>query len=285
MRHSIFKTFRKFSMLFSGLGLRKKFPLVNTIFKKINRSLSSDSVKIDGHVLFIDQDDSLALTVNGIYEPEETNLLKQIIKPGNVVLDLGANIGYFTLLFARLVGPNGKVYAFEPHPTTYSLLKKNIQANGYGNVTSYQKAVSNRSGELVLYVDKFSNVDHRIYPSETRTEEIRIETVRLDDFFPNLSLVNFIKVDTQGAEALILSGMKNLLQRNKECTLLMEFWPYGLKEIGSDPEAFYDALRSLGFSVFDIDQPSGLEQQVTLAELLERYPVESRKHTNLLCKQ
>ena len=84
-------------------------------------------------------------------------MIKQEVKEGNNVIDIGANIGYFTLLFAKLVGPNGKVFAFEPDPTNFSILKKNIEENNYDNVILSQKAISDKTETTKLFLCKFSN--------------------------------------------------------------------------------------------------------------------------------
>src|SRR3989344_9219581 len=107
--------------------------------RKLIRYMKSPMTVIDGHTVYVDPVDSLRLTTRGYYEPYLTRVFDQHIKKGDTVLDIGANIGYHTLHFARLVGETGKVYAFEPHPSNFALLKKNIEANGYKNVVLVQK--------------------------------------------------------------------------------------------------------------------------------------------------
>ncbi len=94
------------------------------------RDGSGGPVRVLGHRMFLDRFDSLSLSVVGRHEQCITELVQQIIKPGDIVLDIGANIGYYTLIFARCVGPTGHVYAFEPDPGSFALLQKNVQING-----------------------------------------------------------------------------------------------------------------------------------------------------------
>src|SRR3989344_3364089 len=93
-----------------------------------------NSVEVMGNKIFLDDHDSLRLSILGVHEPYQTEIIMKNVKRGDVVLDVGANIGYYTLLFAKLVGPEGIVFAFEPDPTNFSILKKNVETNNYTNV-------------------------------------------------------------------------------------------------------------------------------------------------------
>ena len=92
--------------------------------------------------------------INGSYESRTTEMFRKVVKKGDVVVDIGANMGYFTLLASRLVGREGKIYAFEPEPVNYGLLVKNIGINGYKNIVPVQKAVSDRTGTTRLFINK-----------------------------------------------------------------------------------------------------------------------------------
>jgi tRNA G37 N-methylase Trm5 len=119
--------------------------------------LRERTVDVDGHFFYLDPHDSLGLSVMGSFEPAETELMRQRVRPGATVLDIGANIGYFTLLMARCVGPSGHVYAFEPEPKNFELLQHNVRRNNYANVTCGQaaKAISVESGKfLILYATR-----------------------------------------------------------------------------------------------------------------------------------
>lgn len=140
MRKILLSVYKEGVKILSGHRIRNFYP-VKVINSFIISHLKSNFAEVQGHKMFLDSKDSLRLSIHGIYEPLETELAKKEVKKGNVVLDIGANIGYYTLIFAKLVGEDGKVFAFEPDPTNFALLKKNVEMNGYKNVMFVQKAV------------------------------------------------------------------------------------------------------------------------------------------------
>src|SRR5262249_15912979 len=117
------------------------------------------------------------------YEPFETELLLGHLNPGDVVLDLGANLGYYTLLFARRVGPTGKVFAFEPDPDNFALLEENVARNGYDNMVLARKAASDKSGTAQLYRSADNQGDQRLYDTDGKRPCIEVESITLDEFF------------------------------------------------------------------------------------------------------
>jgi len=200
MRKIMLSIYKKAVKILSGHGIGNFYP-IKVIHSFVISYLKSNFAEVQGHKMFLDSKDSLCLSINGVYEPFETELVKKEIKKGDVVLDLGANIGYYTLIFGKLVGKRGKVFAFEPDPTNFSLLKKNVEMNGYKNVELVQKAVSNKTGKIKLYLCEDNKGDHRIYNSHDGRQSIEIEAIRLDDYFKNYNgAVDFIKMDIQGAE-------------------------------------------------------------------------------------
>jgi len=107
------------------------------------------------------------LVKNGIHEKLETEYIFRTIKNGNVVVDLGANIGYFTLIFAKLVGIEGQVIAFEPELSNFKILQKNIKKNHYKNTIAENLAISNKILEAKLFLSKTNTGSHRMYKSKT----------------------------------------------------------------------------------------------------------------------
>jgi FkbM family methyltransferase len=238
-----------------------------------------------GHVLFLDSRDSLGLAwLKGNSEPFETELLKAHVGRGDVVLDLGANIGYYTLLFASLVGPEGKVFAFEPDPTNFDLLTRNVRRNGYTNVVPVPAAVGDRTGKLRLFLCEENRGDHRTYDSGDGRPSVEVDVVRLDDYLKDFERpIAFVKMDVQGSEPAVLSGMAGLLQRNPRMKLATEFWPFGLHRSGSSAEAFLQALEGQGFALHVIDEAAQRVAPADWEELLRTYVVEKQNYTNLLC--
>jgi len=209
------------------------------------------SVQVFGKTLYLDRSDSLNLSIHGIFEPHETELVARLVKKGDVVIDIGANIGYYTLLLAQCVGETGRVYAFEPHPANAALLRRTIAESGYQNVVVEEKAVSINSGPITLYESADGSVDHRIVESDGKA--LCIQAVSLDDYFAAGEIVNFIKMDIQGAEGWAIKGMAKLLARSPEVALLSEFEPWGLAQSGIGPRGYLDLLAEHGFAVYEVD--------------------------------
>lgn len=232
----------KLKKMFGGYGLRK-----NRFVVWLINAIKPRRVVADGHVFYLNRNDTAILEamIAGNYEPEETTKYKSIIHKGDVVLDIGANIGYFTLLFARAVGSSGLVYAFEPDPTNFKLLQKNIETNGYANVKAFNYAVSDSIRKGFLYLNDYNAGDGRIFGSENDRKAVPIEIISLDEKFPELR-PNFVKIDTQGAEIGILKGMKNIIKFVP--VLSIEYWPYGLNKTGSAGQDLCDLLTKYGFA-------------------------------------
>ncbi len=178
-----------------------------------------------------------------ITERQERALLMEFIRPGMTVVDVGANIGFYTGFLAKLVGETGRVYAFEPSPYNFELLTRYTRSS---NVTAAQAAVGDKTGEISLYLSDKLNVDHRTYQSGEGRTEIRVPSYRLDDYFKDQK-VDFIKMDIQGFEYQALLGMKNILRSNTNIKLIMEFWPWGLIKAGGSAEELVDLLKQLDF--------------------------------------
>jgi FkbM family methyltransferase len=215
----------------------------------------------------------------GLFEPRETQAVLGSVRRGNTFVDVGANVGYYTLLAAKLVGEEGRVFAFEPDPESFALLERNVRLNGFGNVVLEQKAVSNEPGTLRLYLAPENKGDHRIY--ETRGEErpfVEVEAVTLDDYFrDDPRRIDFVKIDTQGADFAILEGMTGIFDANERMLVSVEFWPYGLREFGDDPKDMLDFATERDFRLFDYRAG-----EVEPEWLLRTYRLEEYMFTNLL---
>lgn len=176
-------------------------------------------------------------------ESFEINLIKNIIKKNDTVIDIGANIGFYTKLFAHIVGPQGRVYAFEPDPKNFHHLKKNTQS--LKNVIIENKAISAYSGKIKLYHSEL-NVDHRVYPNKNCTNYQEIECTSIDDYFSNFNMpeIHLIKIDIQGYEPYAIKGAIDTIKNNKSLKLITEFWPYGLNEVGSSAIEYFNLLQN-----------------------------------------
>jgi len=173
--------------------------------------------------------------------------LKQIIKPGMTILDIGANIGFYTKFFADLVGESGKVYAFEPEELNFKRLKRIISK--YKNVVIEKAAVGNESGNIKLYHSRDLNVDHQTYDIGENREVSEIRSVALDDYFAKDEIIDFIKIDIQGYDYFAISGMKKTIARSEKLTMLGEFWPFGLIKAGVHYNDYISLLQELGLNL------------------------------------
>ncbi len=266
----------------SGYGL-PRFRFVRAAERLVRAALHAEVTTVLGHRMRLDAKDRGELAIHGVYEPLATDLVQAELRPGDVALDVGANIGYYTLIFARGVGPAGRVFAFEPEPGNFALLEENVAANGYRNVTLARLAVSDRAGRAQLYLDADNAGDCRMYDSHDQRPCVDIETVPLDDHFASLDRVDLIKMDIQGAEPAALRGMRGLLERHRQVKLLVEFWPYGLQLFGADPKEFLSALREAGFALWNLNERRGRVERTEVAELLAEYPPALDSATNLFC--
>ena len=210
--------------------------------------------------MYLDKLDNLHLSINKDWEPFQTNIIEKLVKKGEVVFDIGANIGFYTLLFSKLVGENGKVYAFEPDPETFSLLKRNIGENNINNVVLINKAVSNKEEKIDFYILESNTSGNSVFKEnldKVASKSIKVDSVSLDEFFGKNFKVDFVKLDIEGSELKALQGMSKILKNSKNPTLVTEFCPVALnavsKDINANAKTYLELLNSLGFKIFDID--------------------------------
>ncbi|HET8580410.1 MAG TPA: FkbM family methyltransferase [Nitrospiraceae bacterium] len=191
--------------------------------------------------------------VSGHYQEEVVALYRSLLRPGMIVVDVGAHAGYHTLRFARLVRPTGRVIAFEPSPATFSALRRNIVRRRLSNVTLEQKAVTCGTGKAPLYYS-YSSLGHSIVPSLASGEHTLVDCVSLDRYCEAIGInnVNLIKINAEGAEVDVLSGMQSLLQRSADPWVIAEFSPKYLKAAGYPPSRLIDFLLGLGFQIYEI---------------------------------
>lgn len=245
------------------------------------------SINVMGHKMYVDSSDEgvgQPLIKFGVFGELQTKHFKEQIKKGMTVLDIGANIGYYTLIAARLVGDEGKVIAFEPDPTNFALLKKNVEGNGYKNVILVQKAVSNKAGEVKLFLRAGNLAGHHLYDAHDGNKFVTVSAITLDEYLENenLNKIDFVKMDVEGAEWGVLQGMRNLIEKNNDVKIVLEFWPAGMRRFGIGPEKCINELTSRGFILFDIDDSIGKIHPTDIDRLIQKYTGDLL-HTNLFC--
>lgn len=219
--------------IFANRGLRR-LPLASKVVDWMNRN-KTEITTIYGQKLCLDATNSMNLKRWHFYEKEESDRLHDLIKPGMTVIDVGANIGYYSTMLAALVGKEGWVFAYEPHPTNFALLRTNREINKQWQLYIRNVAVSSIEGWLYLMLSPISSGMHTLEKAmlerETyrTTERLEVRTVMLDEerkyqYHTNgrMSGVDFMKVDVEGHEVEVLEGAEQLLNAC-EPILMMEY--------------------------------------------------------------
>lgn len=231
------------------------------------------------HLVYVDaRDISLlpSLVVRGYWEPGVTRALLRLVRPGQRVIEVGANVGWYSLLLAAGVGPTGDVTAFEANPRVVELLQRTLAANGYGRVRVVPLAVADAPGRRTLHRLARQQGSSSLYPFtdaelavwyDTATP-LAVDATSLDAFLGADSRpVDLVKIDAEGAEPLILAGMTRLLARSPQVQIVLEFLPAVLARAGHDPGAFLQSLVQQGFRLHAIDRRGGC-RPTTIADLL-----------------
>jgi len=176
-------------------------------------------------------------------------IMENNLKPGSIFIDIGAHIGYFTLLAAKLVGSKGRVYAFEPEPKNHELLSKNVKENGYQNVSVIKKCVSSRCGLVDFFISKDSGTHSTKIATGKKTIS---ESVTLDKFCRDrkISKIDLIKIDIEGGEINSFDGMKNVVKKSRSVKLIAEYVPSYIEKSGNTPKIFMDKLCDIGMRKF-----------------------------------
>ena len=230
---------------------------------------------VHGRPFYVDTRDNIVsfeILFRRTWEPRETSLLGSIIEPGDYIVDIGGHIGYYAVMFGAAVGPTGRVLAVEPDPDNAAVLRMNVAINKLeGVVTIVEAAAGERSSSADLYRAETRNRgDHRMYRAGINRSTVTVQVIAIDDSTAGWGRVDLIKMDIQGYEPHALKGMLGTLRSNDNVVLVTEFWPAGMRLSGSDPAAFLEELRALGFVFFTMTREGSLAPAGEEA-LLARY--------------
>ena len=220
MRNILFTTVNGMLKPFKGRGLSHT-KLGKFVYEKVFVPNKPSYVKVEGFKLYIHKGEDLlsdSLLISKEYEPIETKVIKGLVKEGDVVVDAGAKIGYYTVLLSRAVGPTGKVYAFEPGKECFDILSRNVAENKCANVVLVNKALSGKDGEIKFYVNEKDKASSSML-EETKHlgTEVIVECTTLDNVVAED--VDFMKMDVEGAELDCLIGAKSLLKTCKQMVI------------------------------------------------------------------
>lgn len=228
-----------------------------------------------GQKIYVDtRDVSIAphLLLDGRWETWIEDVLMPLVKPGMRVLDVGANVGYYTLRMADAVGPLGHVFAFEANPSLFRLLQKSVSVNGYDDrVRLHCNAAFDAAGEVTLAVDPaFSGGGHLTsgVAAQVREEVHTVPAVTIDSMIPPGVTIDIAKIDVEGAEVQALGGMQRILAESRSIALVFEFDTDRVAR-AVDPRQFLERLAADGFTLASLEHqgPSG---PLSPAQVLER---------------
>jgi FkbM family methyltransferase len=214
--------------------------------------------------------------VMGFHEYPSVQWCRRLIRRGSTVLDIGSHIGYYSWILSDITGPEGKVYSFEASPENFPVLVHNLQATRATNVEPIHAAVADRAGTLPLHVSP-GHSNHSLVRGYTDSKEIvHVPAVTIDGWLSarGVSRISFVKIDTEGAEIMVLEGMREVIRNSPDLTMLVELNPRAHRAAGRPPQKLLEVLADLGFETREIDEWGRLNPPLTLAEPATR---------NLLC--
>ena len=262
------KTLGKAIKPLSDIGLGK-MPGVSPLYKFIWKHFGPKGIrltKVNGFKMYVVcRDWAVAPTMlfNHVWEPVETKICKQHIKEGMTVVDAGAYIGYYSILASKLVGSRGKVYAFEPSPECLELLYKNIEINNCKNIQVFTKAVTDKVGYTMFYVNP-QNLSGSSTARSFQGPQIEVPTTTLDEAIGN-QRVDFIKMDIEGTEPKAIRGMNKVIRNNSQLKMIIEASTLGLADTSSSFEGYIKFLQS-HFKLYIIGN-SKLKGEVNLQDI------------------
>jgi FkbM family methyltransferase len=212
----------------------------------------------DGQLIFVDPTDEQltpSIVAYGLWEFWIERVIRKLLRPGDRVIDVGANVGYYTLVMSSVIGPKGRLDAFEANPRMARLLRRTVSCSGRSEFVSvHEKIVADRAGVMHLNVsDRFAgagNVAENGWGIGEDTEVVECEAVRLDDLAPE-GAVDLLRIDTEGSEVLILNGAMGILARSPTIKLCIE-WHVGMMSARGDVTALIAALTQMGFKFWRI---------------------------------
>ena len=239
--------------------------ILRRLLQEISPRTAADDVRLPwGLRIALDQGDTVseAIRHQGMYDLVTTEVLWRLTSRGERTVDVGANIGYVTSLFAVRTGPTGQVFAFEPHPKTYLVLQRNATRwsaqPGCGRITSVQAALSDADGTAVLDTleGRDSNASHARISSGGLG--VQVQALRFDSHFAAKNVFGVVKVDAEGHEAAIFAGMAKHLRSGRIRDMVYE-------ENAGYPAASHEVLESAGYTLFAFREQLSGPQMVAAA--------------------
>jgi FkbM family methyltransferase len=254
------RVLRRMAEILGVIGRRLGFsriPLLKTLYLRVAQVVLPDHdvwVSVDGQSMLIPSPRrsvvSRMVYLFGVWEEPVTQILRKEIYPGMTALDIGAHIGYFTLILAKRVGKDGRVFSFEPNPEVQGYLRENVLHNGHSHVTICPMALFHEEGFGVMEERDFSNawLARRCTDS---TDAVPVAVYDRAAESLGIHRVDFVKMDVEGAELNILLGMRELLERDRP-SLIIEIHPRGLERFGHSESEMRAYVESSGYAIRDV---------------------------------
>ena len=232
------------------LGIGRQFSrsgLTSIIPQSLKQALLQrlSVTEVHGFKLYLPPDERQSHFYLGSYEPEIAELLRSELTPESVFCDIGAHIGYFTMMGATLVKESGTVYAFEPFPDSAAAIRKSIDLNGFPNVRLIEGALSGSAGDFKLYLGP-QRGRHSLLPHEKPGSEIAVKCFRLDSILDRSP--DFAKIDAEGSELAILEGAGKYLPKK----MVIEYNREREQKAKYAYEDFVSALSGFGYRTVKI---------------------------------
>lgn len=242
------------------------FPGLQKMLGKAVQLTIPPKIRIEEGDIWLEKTD---ITVSGpialhAYENTQVDLFRKVIEPGMTVIDIGAHIGYYSVIAGRRVGDKGKVFSFEPEEHNFSLLSKNIAGNNIGWVEPIPIAIGEQEGVAHLFINTTNKGNHSLVSrASSETKEVPLSTLDrwLDE--RKITKVDVIKLDIEGAEMRAFKGMRKTLANNPGVKIFMEFYPEALRAMHTNPIDLLNAITAEGFSMWAIDEKSRKKEKIT----------------------
>jgi len=255
-----------------------------------------ETIQVGPATLHLDLSDPVvsgALTLR-VFEPSELAFFQKYCRGNMTLVDIGANVGLYTVLAMHQLEATGRIVTFEPHPQTYAFLENNIAANqttpeACPRVDALNMAAAPERGQQELRLNPENRGDNRLYQGtyQGKLEDwdaLPVEGRPVDDVLAELGIeeVNFVKIDIQGYEQKAISGFQKTLAHSQNVILMSEFWPKGLKEAGGSAGEYLQMLTDAGFTLYELNEkPRGMVVPLeNWNRLIARLP--ERKYTNII---
>lgn len=278
------------SWFFGNRAKPKSMPVKATARTKVVQASVNGIGSFDFHIHEApDQYISADIERDRVWEPFETEIFRRLCQPDSSVVDIGANIGWYSVIASLNLSKDGELIAFEPDESNYSVLRSNLASlEPWKNIQTRLEAVGERRATSRLYLSGENLGDHHLFAGDDARDFVDVHVVTLDEVFGSSRRVpSLVKSDTQGSEAKILKGASRLLAGGWRPEMIVEFWPYGLTSCGDDPFTYWSTLRDLGYDVYRVHEhnPKLLKiDESFISNRLSTYlSPESKGHINFLC--